>query len=75
MGGHLIPYKFLGRIKSGESWMTSEIILTCFPAWVSKMQALMAAASFGQTKIPRGNGSYSVGCTDLMFNYTNKVMF
>ncbi|OWK13114.1 PLA2G7 [Cervus elaphus hippelaphus] len=44
-------------------------------AWVSKMQALMAAVSIGQTKIPRGNGSYSVGCTDLMFNYTNKGTF
>ncbi|XP_065768536.1 platelet-activating factor acetylhydrolase isoform X1 [Muntiacus reevesi] len=44
-------------------------------AWVSNMQALMAAASIGQTKIPRGNGSYSVGCTDLMFNYTNKGTF
>ncbi|KAB0356790.1 hypothetical protein FD754_000946 [Muntiacus muntjak] len=44
-------------------------------AWVNNMQALMAAASIGQTKIPRGNGSYSVGCTDLMFNYTNKGTF
>lgn len=75
MGGHLIPLKFLGIIKSGESWMTNEIILTCFPVWISKIQALMAAASIGQSKIPRGNGSYSVGCTDLMFDYTTKVMF
>uniref|UniRef100_A0A8D0W1B9 Platelet-activating factor acetylhydrolase n=1 Tax=Sus scrofa TaxID=9823 RepID=A0A8D0W1B9_PIG len=44
-------------------------------AWVSKIQALMAAAGFGQTKIPRGNGSYSVGCTDLMFDYTQKGTF
>uniref|UniRef100_A0A673T6J6 Platelet-activating factor acetylhydrolase n=1 Tax=Suricata suricatta TaxID=37032 RepID=A0A673T6J6_SURSU len=44
-------------------------------AWVNKIQALMAAASVGQTKIPRGNGSYSVGCTDLMFDYTNKGTF
>ncbi|XP_032505587.1 platelet-activating factor acetylhydrolase isoform X2 [Phocoena sinus] len=44
-------------------------------AWVKKLQALMAAAMFGQTKIPRGNGSYSVGCTDLMFDYTNKGTF
>ncbi|XP_008574194.1 PREDICTED: platelet-activating factor acetylhydrolase [Galeopterus variegatus] len=44
-------------------------------AWVNKIQALMAAASFGRTKIPRGNGSYSVGCTDLMFNYTDKGTF
>ncbi|XP_066862447.1 platelet-activating factor acetylhydrolase isoform X5 [Kogia breviceps] len=35
----------------------------------------MAAARFGQTKIPKGNGSYSVGCTDLMFDYTNKGTF
>uniref|UniRef100_A0A4W2H6Q8 1-alkyl-2-acetylglycerophosphocholine esterase n=1 Tax=Bos indicus x Bos taurus TaxID=30522 RepID=A0A4W2H6Q8_BOBOX len=45
------------------------------PAWVSKIQALMAAANIGQSKIPRGNGSYSVGCTDLMFDYTNKGTF
>ncbi|XP_058932534.1 platelet-activating factor acetylhydrolase isoform X1 [Kogia breviceps] len=44
-------------------------------AWVNKLQALMAAARFGQTKIPKGNGSYSVGCTDLMFDYTNKGTF
>lgn len=54
MGGHLIPSKFLGIIKSGESWMTNEIILTCFPVWISKIQALMAAANIGQSKIPRG---------------------
>lgn len=54
--------------------MTSEIIFTCFLAWVSKIQALMAAALLSQTKIPRGSGLYSVGCTDLMFEYTNKVM-
>lgn len=29
----------------------------------------------GQTKIPPGSGSYSVGCTDLMFKYTNKSTF
>ncbi|XP_008050237.1 platelet-activating factor acetylhydrolase [Carlito syrichta] len=44
-------------------------------AWVNKIQALMAAATFGQTKIPKGNGSYSVGCTDLMFDHTNKGTF
>lgn len=52
----------------------SEIILTFFSAWANKIQALMAAASVGQSKIPKGNGSYSVGCTDLMFDYTKKVM-
>lgn len=35
----------------------------------------MAAAMFGQTKIPRGSGSYPVGCTDFMFKYTNKSTF
>ncbi|XP_072800965.1 platelet-activating factor acetylhydrolase isoform X4 [Vicugna pacos] len=44
-------------------------------AWVNKIQGLMAAASFGRTKIPRGNGSYAVGCTDLMFDYTDKGTF
>uniref|UniRef100_A0A8C3WLX2 Platelet-activating factor acetylhydrolase n=1 Tax=Catagonus wagneri TaxID=51154 RepID=A0A8C3WLX2_9CETA len=44
-------------------------------AWVNKIQTLMATASFGQTKISRGNGSYSVGCTDLMFDYTDKSTF
>lgn len=32
----------------------------------------MAATSFDRTKIPRGNGPYSVGCTDLMIGYTKK---
>lgn len=45
------------------------------PVWISKIQALMAAANIGQSKIPRGNGSYSVGCTDLMFDYTTKGTF
>uniref|UniRef100_A0A8C7ENJ0 Platelet-activating factor acetylhydrolase n=1 Tax=Neovison vison TaxID=452646 RepID=A0A8C7ENJ0_NEOVI len=44
-------------------------------AWANKIQALMAAASVGQSKIPKGNGSYSVGCTDLMFDYTKKGTF
>ncbi|XP_062042217.1 platelet-activating factor acetylhydrolase isoform X4 [Lepus europaeus] len=35
----------------------------------------MAAANIGQTKIPRGNGSYSVGCTDLMFDYSDEGTF
>lgn len=35
----------------------------------------MAAAMFGRTKIPTGNGPYSVSCTDLMFKYTNKSTF
>jgi hypothetical protein len=34
----------------------------------------MSAASFGHTTIPKGSGSHSVGCTDLMFDYANKVM-
>lgn len=54
--------------------MTNEIICSCFLARISKIQALIAAAMDGQTKIPPGSGSYSVGCTDLMFKYTNKVM-
>uniref|UniRef100_A0A8C0RE06 Platelet-activating factor acetylhydrolase n=1 Tax=Canis lupus familiaris TaxID=9615 RepID=A0A8C0RE06_CANLF len=44
-------------------------------AWANKIQALMAAASIRQSRIPKGNGSYSVGCTDLMFDYTNKGTF
>lgn len=36
---------------------------------------MIAAATYGQTKIPPGSGSYSVGCTDLMFKYTNKSTF
>ncbi|KAM5286409.1 platelet-activating factor acetylhydrolase isoform 2-T2 [Hipposideros larvatus] len=44
-------------------------------ARISKIQALIAAAMDGQTKIPPGSGSYSVGCTDLMFKYTNKSTF
>ncbi|XP_007970522.2 platelet-activating factor acetylhydrolase [Chlorocebus sabaeus] len=44
-------------------------------AWVNKIQVLMAAASFGEAKIPKGNGPYSVGCTDLMFDHTKKGTF
>ncbi|XP_016068347.1 PREDICTED: platelet-activating factor acetylhydrolase [Miniopterus natalensis] len=44
-------------------------------ARVNKIQALMAAAVFGQTTIPKGSGPYSVGCTDLMSKYTNKSTF
>ncbi|XP_007934487.1 platelet-activating factor acetylhydrolase [Orycteropus afer afer] len=44
-------------------------------AWINKIQDLMVAANLGQTKIPKGDGSYSVGCTDLMFDYTNKGSF
>ncbi|XP_062042213.1 platelet-activating factor acetylhydrolase isoform X1 [Lepus europaeus] len=44
-------------------------------AWINKIQTFMAAANIGQTKIPRGNGSYSVGCTDLMFDYSDEGTF
>lgn len=53
--------------------MTVRQYLPFFSAWANKIQALMAAASIRQSRIPKGNGSYSVGCTDLMFDYTNKV--
>ncbi|KAK7815571.1 hypothetical protein U0070_005683 [Myodes glareolus] len=42
------------------------------PAWFHKIQAVMSAASSGASKIPKGNGSYPVGSTDLMFGYTNE---
>ncbi|XP_077018101.1 platelet-activating factor acetylhydrolase isoform X3 [Tamandua tetradactyla] len=35
----------------------------------------MAVASLSQTGIPRGTGYYSVGCTDLMFGYTDESTF
>ncbi|MBZ3872773.1 Platelet-activating factor acetylhydrolase [Sciurus carolinensis] len=41
--------------------------------WTDQIRMLMASVSFEHSKIPRGSGSYSVGCTDLMFDYTNKV--
>ncbi|XP_045399639.1 platelet-activating factor acetylhydrolase [Lemur catta] len=44
-------------------------------AWINKIQGLRAAASCDQTKIPKGNGPYSVGCTDLMFNHTKEGTF
>ncbi|XP_006860671.1 PREDICTED: platelet-activating factor acetylhydrolase [Chrysochloris asiatica] len=44
-------------------------------AWVSKIRALLTDSSSGHTIIPRGNGSYSVGCTDLMSDYTTKGSF
>ncbi|XP_071469437.1 platelet-activating factor acetylhydrolase [Marmota flaviventris] len=43
--------------------------------WTDQIQMLMAAVSFEHTKMPKGSGSYSVGCTDLMFDYTNKSTF
>lgn len=54
--------------------MTSEITCTCFSARINKIQAMMAAAIMGQTKIPKGSGPYPVGCTDLMSEYTKQVM-
>lgn len=38
-----------------------------------KLQSVMSAAGSGHSKIPKGNGSYPVGCTDLMFGYGNEV--
>ncbi|XP_055982077.1 platelet-activating factor acetylhydrolase [Sorex fumeus] len=43
--------------------------------WISKIQYLMAAENSSQTRIPRGKGPYSVGCTDLMFEYTRESSF
>ncbi|XP_055468222.1 platelet-activating factor acetylhydrolase [Psammomys obesus] len=40
-----------------------------------KLQAVMSAANSGHSKIPKGNGSYPVGCTDLMFGYANESIF
>ncbi|KAL6036789.1 hypothetical protein STEG23_035091 [Scotinomys teguina] len=35
----------------------------------------MSAASPGHSKIPKGNGSYPVGCTDAMFGYADESIF
>lgn len=35
----------------------------------------MSSASSGHSKIPQGNGSHSVGCTDMMFDYGDKSTF
>ncbi|ERE88775.1 platelet-activating factor acetylhydrolase-like protein, partial [Cricetulus griseus] len=35
----------------------------------------MSTARSGHSKIPKGNGSYPVGCTDLMFGYANESVF
>nr|KAF6507251.1 phospholipase A2 group VII [Rousettus aegyptiacus] len=59
----------------GKGTAEHKVLLTETKAWVSKIQAQMGAALFGQIKIPRGSGPYSVGCTDLMFEYTNKSTF
>ncbi|XP_021073828.1 platelet-activating factor acetylhydrolase [Mus pahari] len=40
-----------------------------------KLQSVMSAAGSGHSKIPKGNGSYPVGCTDLMFGYGNESVF
>ncbi|XP_035308881.1 platelet-activating factor acetylhydrolase isoform X4 [Cricetulus griseus] len=44
-------------------------------AWFHKIQAVMSTARSGHSKIPKGNGSYPVGCTDLMFGYANESVF
>ncbi|KAK1338340.1 hypothetical protein QTO34_001455 [Cnephaeus nilssonii] len=44
-------------------------------ARINKIQAMMAAAIMGQTKIPKGSGPYPVGCTDLMSEYTKQSTF
>nr|XP_045012550.1 platelet-activating factor acetylhydrolase [Jaculus jaculus]XP_045012551.1 platelet-activating factor acetylhydrolase [Jaculus jaculus] len=33
------------------------------------------SSALGRSSIPRGNGSYSVGCADLMFDYANESIF
>ncbi|KAL1771432.1 platelet-activating factor acetylhydrolase [Sigmodon hispidus] len=45
------------------------------PAWFHKVQAAISATNSGHNKIPKGNGSYPVGCTDLMFGYANESVF
>ncbi|GAB1301079.1 1-alkyl-2-acetylglycerophosphocholine esterase [Apodemus speciosus] len=40
-----------------------------------KLQSVMSAANPGHSKIPKGNGSYPVGCTDLMFGFGNESIF
>lgn len=40
-----------------------------------KTHAPMGASITSQTKIPKGNGPYPVGCTDLMSTYTKKSTF
>lgn len=50
------------------------LIFFFFLAWIDKIYTLVAAANSSQTRIPRGKGPYTVGCTDLMFDYTNEVM-
>ncbi|XP_043860549.1 platelet-activating factor acetylhydrolase [Dromiciops gliroides] len=37
-----------------------------------KIQNLMSTVFGGKHQIPKGKGSYSVGCTDLMFDFTTK---
>ncbi|XP_059137284.1 platelet-activating factor acetylhydrolase isoform X1 [Peromyscus eremicus] len=44
-------------------------------AWFHKIQAVMSAASSGHSHIPKGNGSYPVGCTDVMFGYAAESVF
>ncbi|KAM5262902.1 platelet-activating factor acetylhydrolase [Ctenodactylus gundi] len=44
-------------------------------AWLLSVQELMAAASLHPTKIPRGSGPYSVGCTDIMVDHTEQGTF
>lgn len=43
--------------------------------WIQRIQSELLITSFGHTTIPKGNGPYSVGCTDLMSGYTNQSSF
>ncbi|XP_004590479.2 platelet-activating factor acetylhydrolase [Ochotona princeps] len=56
-------------------WDINSISQVALSAWINKTQSLMAAAHFDQTKIPKGSGPYPVGCTDLMFNYSDEGTF
>lgn len=42
---------------------------------MNKIPYLMTATNLSQTRIPRGKGPYSVGCTDLMSEYTREGSF
>ncbi|XP_063094850.1 platelet-activating factor acetylhydrolase-like isoform X2 [Cavia porcellus] len=49
--------------------------LPLLQAWTQRTQSELLTTSFGHTKIPKGSGPYSVGCTDLMSGYTNQSSF
>ncbi|XP_020849593.1 platelet-activating factor acetylhydrolase [Phascolarctos cinereus] len=58
---HPFDWRDLGPIKHIKS-----------TGWYHTIESLMSTSLGDEHQIPKGKGSYSVGCTDLMFDFTAK---